>query len=294
MTRTIDFAGTQIALISEAEVQSHLSLSEAIGDLRSALEELARGAAATYPRVRVEWRQTRIAWLHTLRAGISSWGIAGGKDYTSLGFDTPAMWATVINTSNGLPVAFIEADYLSRIRTAATCALATDLLAPPDADCLAHFGAGKISELLVQAIVDARPSLQRVLLVRRDNSRGTPAWLKAVTGNTKAEISDAATALLKAQIVTTATNSRTPVIPEGALTPRLRHINLLGSNHLKRREIAEDLARRCLPPTGCLVVDDPRQASLEAGDFVTLERAGELDWSRVPTLAMLLVSPELK
>ena len=50
-------------------------------------------------------------------------------------------------------------------------AVATDLLAPPDAVCLAHFQQ-KISELLVKAILKVRPSIQQVFLVGRDPSKG--------------------------------------------------------------------------------------------------------------------------
>jgi alanine dehydrogenase len=291
------FCGTQLAFIEEEEVRRVLSLDAAIADVRTVLQALAQQQAVSCPRVRVEpqnldaTQRRRTAWLHTLRAGITRWGIAGGKDYTSIGFDTPAMWATVVDTSTGLPIALIEADYLSRVRTAVTAAVATDLLAPPDAACLAHFGAGKISELLVRAMVQVRPSIRRVLLVRHDPSKGTPQWLSELEGGALGELSDARSALLNADLVTTATSSRTPVIPPDAEMPRLRHINLVGSNHLKRREISDELARRCLPPSGYLVADDPQQAALEAGDFAALAESRALDWKKVPTLAQLLDDP---
>jgi ornithine cyclodeaminase/alanine dehydrogenase-like protein (mu-crystallin family) len=206
-------------------------------------------------------------------------------------FDTPAMWATVVDIKTGLLIAFVEADHLSKVRTAATTAIATDLLAPPNPHSLAHFGAGKISDLLVHAILKVRPSINRVFLVRKDISRGAPDWFRELEGRIEGKVVDANQALIEADLITTATNSRTQVIPPQAAIPRLRHLNLIGSNHLKRREISDELARHCLPPEGYLVVDDKDQAKLEAGDFVELEQSGELTWDDVPTLAQLLVDP---
>ena len=150
--RYVDFVGTQLALIDEDLVRRHLSVADALVDLRLILGATMPGDLVTRPRVRVVPRGG--AWLHTLRGGLGQLGIVGGKDYSSIGFETPAVWVTVLDTESGLPLALIEADYLSRIRTAAVTALATDMLAPVDATCLVHFGAGKISSLLVHAIVE--------------------------------------------------------------------------------------------------------------------------------------------
>lgn len=288
----IEFAQNNVAIVREADVKDHLSLDDAVVDLRFALKELALNEAVNCPRTRVEWPHRGNAWLHTLRGGLSKWGVAGGKDYTSLGFDTPAMWATVVDLKSGLPVAFVEADYLSRVRTAATTAIATDLLAPPDADSLAHFGVGKISEFLIKAVLKVRPSIRRLFLVRRDLTKEAPPWISELGNRLQCTLTGAGEALSEADLITTATSSAKPVIPSDAAVPRLRHLNLIGSNHLKRSEISNDLARRCLPPDGYLVVDDQRQATLEAGDFTALEQSGQLTWDHIPTLAQLLVDPE--
>lgn len=284
---SINFAGAHISLIREEEVREHLSLDRGIDDLREALRAQARQQAVNCVRVRVQRRDSDHAWLHTLRAGMNTWDVVGGKDYTSIGFKTPAMWVTVVDGRTGLPVALIEADYLSRVRTAAVTAIATDLLAPAGVTCLAHFGAGKISELLVRAVLKVRPSVRRVLLVRHDFSKEPPDWLNKLGGQVQGEIIDIATALSQADLVTTATNSRTPVIPSDAAMPGVRHLNLIGANHIKRREIPDDLIYRCLPPRGYLVVEDTRQAQLEAGDFAAVD-SEILNWEDVPTLGRLI------
>lgn len=292
LVEKIQFAGNIVAIVREADVKGHLSLEDAVEDLRLALTELGLKQAVNCPRTRVEWPHRGNAWLHTLRAGLSKWGVAGGKDYTSLGFETPAMWATVVDLKSGLPVAFVEADYLSRLRTAATTAIATDLLAPRDPGSLGHFGVGKISEFLVKAVLKVRPSIRRVLFVRRDLTKKVPEWIVELESRLECKLTSADQALNEADLITTATSSDKPVIPSHAAVPRVRHLNLIGSNHLKRREISDDVALRCLPPAGYLVVDDQRQATLEAGDFTALEQSGQLTWDHVPTLAQLIVDPK--
>lgn len=286
----IEFAGTRVSIIRERQVQDHLSLHNAIDDLREAFRAYAQQQAVSAPRIRIVSPQQ--PWLHTLRAGIPSWNVIGGKDYTSVGFNTPAMWVTVVDGKTALPKAFIEANYLSRIRTAAATGLATELLAPRDATCLAHFGAGKISELLVRAVLEVRPSVRRVLLVRHDDSKGAPDWLDDLGDHVKAKLVTPETALREAHIMTTATNSARPVIPVNAEMPNVRHVNLVGANHLKRREVPEDFAYRCLPPTGYLVVEDTQQARQEAGDFAAL--GDKINWNEIPTLGQFIDDPDEK
>ena len=290
----IEFCGTSLLLVREPEVRLHLSVGTALADLREALATVAGNGAVSRPRIRVDSREKGRAWLHTLRAGLPAWDVAGGKDYTSIGFATPAMWVSVIDTRTGLPLALVEADFLSRLRTAAVTALATDLMAPPEPICLAHFGAGKIAEHLVEGVLLVRPSIRKVLLVRKRRSEGAPEWFSTLRGGVEGRLVEAEEALAEADVVTAATSSATPVIPVGAALPRLRHLNLIGSNHLKRKEIDVELARRCLPPAGFLVTDDPEQAEAEAGDFKDLVAEGALRWSEIPTLARLVADSTLR
>lgn len=292
MISIIEFAGGRPALVREADVRAGLSLKEAIEGLTEALRDSGAGELVSQPRVRVVPPDKKLAWLHTLRAGAAGRGVSGGKEYTSIGFATPALWTTVVSQRTGRLLAFIEADHLSRLRTAAVTAVATDRLAPREPTTLAHFGAGKISEQLVRAILEVRPSLRRVLVVRR--KKAEPEWLSVLAAGggdgkprvEEARVTSAEEALSEAEIVTTATSSKTPVIPAGAAVPRLRHLNLVGSNHPERREIDVDLACRCAPPRGLLVADDPAQAAREAGDFQPPNP--EVAWETVPSLAQVV------
>jgi len=296
----VEFVGTKVAIVLEEHIRLHLDLDVAMADLRSGFVAWREHRAVNQPRIRIDWQGCHAtpgqkplgyAWLHTLRAGLVESGIVGGKDYASLGFDVPAMWVTVVDARTGKPIAFMESDYLSRVRTAASAAIATELLAPGDVTSLAHFGAGKISEPLVRAILKVRPTIKHVCVVRGSQEKGSPAWLSALGEGITGVLTDRERALEMAEIITTATSSSVPVVPDGSKYPHLRHLNLMGANHWKRREIGEELARRCLPANGgYLVVDDAKQAETEAGDFRFLSENDDLDWSATPTLALLLAN----
>lgn len=280
---SIDFAGGRLAVVREPQVERALPLPQAIQELAATLRSTPEDQLLNAPRVRVVPRQRGAVWLHSLRAALPLAGLAGGKDYTSIGFETPALWVTVVSLRSGLPIALIEADYLSRVRTAAVTAVATDLLAPSTPRTLAHFGVGKISELLVRALLEVRPSLERVLLVRRQAELPPPEWVTHLPPAVEVQVVSADAALEQAEVVTTATNSKTPVIPAGARLPLLRHLNLVGSNLRDRREIDGVVLARLLPPAGFLAVDDREQARLEAGELIAAGPA--VAWEEVPSLA---------
>lgn len=283
------FAGGDVALVREELVRRELHLADAIADLRRAFLELAAGAASTRPRVRVEGRERGRAWLHTLRAGLGSPAVVGGKDYASLGFDVPSAWATVIDARTAVPLAWIEAVHLGRVRTAAAAALATDLLAPADATTLVHFGAGAISELLVRGVLLVRPSIREVVLVRR--APEAPPWL-ADLGAAHGRLARSPDDARGATIATTATSSRTPVFTAHPALAGVHHVNLVGANHPARREIDDETARTFLPARGgALAVEDREQTAQEDGDFRPLVERGELRWADVPTLGDLLADP---
>lgn len=289
---SIDFAGGRLAVVRELQVERALPLPQAIHELAATLRSTPEDQLHNAPRVRVVPRQRGAVWLHTLRAALPLAGLAGGKDYTSIGFETPALWVTVVSLRSGLPIALVEADYLSRVRTAAVTAVATDLLAPSTPRTLAHFGVGKISELLVRALLEVRPSLARVLLVRRQAELPPPEWVTHLPPAVEVQVVSAEAALEQAEVVTTATNSKTPVIPAGARLPLLRHLNLVGSNHPDRREIDADLMHTFLPPSGLVAADDPAQAATEAGELIAMGSA--VDWKSLPSLAGLARDPALQ
>jgi ornithine cyclodeaminase/alanine dehydrogenase-like protein (mu-crystallin family) len=77
-----------------------------------------------------------------------------------------------------------------------------------------------------------------------------------------------------AQIVTTATNSKDPVLEDAWISPGTM-INAMGSNVANRRELPAELVRRA----DLVAVDSLEQAKIEAGDLILAE-----SWANVVEL----------
>jgi ornithine cyclodeaminase/alanine dehydrogenase-like protein (mu-crystallin family) len=86
-----------------------------------------------------------------------------------------------------------------------------------------------------------------------------------------------------ADIVVTATNAAKPVLLNAWLTPGT-HVNAMGANAAARREVDGDIVLRA----SLVVTDDIAQAKMEAGEFIDLAKAGQLDWSKVTPLHALI------
>lgn len=87
-------------------------------------------------------------------------------------------------------------------------------------------------------------------------------------------------AVEEADVVITATTSGEPVLDGTWLKPGC-HLNVIGSNWPRRREIDDETLQRA----SLIVTDSIEQARLEAGDLLIPANAGSLDWESVWELA---------
>lgn len=171
----------------------------------------------------------------------------------------------VLEASTGRPIALLEGGALTAIRTGAASGAATDLLARPDSQVAAIFGAGVQARTQLEAICTVRP-IQTVWIydlvpamvddfIAEMAGRGSiPADLRAATSSQQA--------VADADVICTATTSFKSVFADADLKPGV-HINGVGSYTPEMQEVpAETVAR-------ALVVIDAREAALaEAGDLI--------------------------
>jgi ornithine cyclodeaminase len=187
----------------------------------------------------------------------------------------------LVDPETGAPTALLDAEVLTALRTGAASGLATDLLARPDASCLAVFGAGAQARTQVEGVRAVRP-IRRVLLWGRDAVRTARFAAELAAAGLAVETSPAAERLGEAQVICTATTARAPVfraedVPPGA------HVNGTGSYRPDDRELPGALI------AAARVVVDHREAALaEAGDVVLPIRDGILDASRVAELGEIV------
>jgi ornithine cyclodeaminase/alanine dehydrogenase-like protein (mu-crystallin family) len=178
------------------------------------------------------------------------------------------------------PVAVLDGGALTALRTAAVSALATRLLARPDARRLVIFGAGAQGRAHLEAMCAVR-DLEHVAIVDRNVDRALAIAATAHELGLTAELADAR-AVLDADIVCTCTTTRTPLFCGTALGPGT-HVNAVGSYKLDRRELDSATMGRAR-----VVVEHRPTALAEAGDLALAIADGDLTEARIGELAELL------
>ena len=242
-------------------------MKQAIGLMREAFIALSEGRATVPVRLNMAVPDHNGQALF-MPVYLPATGYIGLKAVTvhpdNLARGLPAIHALVIVTdaATGQPAAVMDGEYLTALRTGAGAGLATDLLARPDAEVAAIFGAGVQSRTQIEAVCTVRP-IRRAYVFSRSRERAA-AFAEEMGARLTLDVrlAERPETLREADVICTATTSLTPVFAHTHLKPGV-HINGIGSY---RPDMAE------IPPETVLaakVVVDHRPACLaEAGDLI--------------------------
>ena len=264
-------------LLRDGDVRSLLEISDTIDALEQAFVALSHGNAMNRPRTRVI--QTN-GILHVLAASFPDGGVLGLKTYTVFRQGVRSM-VMLFSAEDGRLLALVEGDWLGRMRTGAVSGLATRHLAIPQATSVGLLGAGKQAETQLLGVCAARPIRNVLVYSRRQPER--EVFCQRMAEQLQLEVvpvASAREAVEEADVVVTATNTGEPVFSGEWLKPGC-HVNAIGSNWPKRREIDNETLERA----SLIVTDSVEQARLEAGDLLMPANAGNLDWESVWELA---------
>jgi ornithine cyclodeaminase/alanine dehydrogenase-like protein (mu-crystallin family) len=173
--------------------------------------------------------------------------------------------------ATGQPQAVADASAITQLRTAAVSAVATDLLANPDAGDLALIGAGGQARSHLVAMATVR-RLRRVRVTSRDPEHGR-RFAAELAGQSPVPIEvlpTVAEAVAGADLVVTATDSHTPVLRRRWLADGV-HVNAVGASLPTAREV--DSATMA----AARVYVDRRESTLaESGDYLLAVRDGAI------------------
>ncbi len=177
----------------------------------------------------------------------------------------------LLDPSTGIPVARMQANYLTDLRTAATSALATDLLARKDAETLGIFGSGRQAAAHL-AVTPCVRHFKRFLVCGSGR-----VGIEEFCAKMKAEFSisiepaGAETVARESDVICTCTTSAMPVLNGAWLRPGT-HLNLVGAFQPTAREVDETAVKRAR-----IVVDTYEGALAEAGDLLLPIKNGAID-----------------
>jgi ornithine cyclodeaminase/alanine dehydrogenase-like protein (mu-crystallin family) len=160
----------------------------------------------------------------------------------------------------------MDGTYLTALRTGAASGVATDLLARKDARVAAIFGAGAQGRTQLLAVCEVRDIERAWVYDVNPQAAERFAQQMAGKGRVPADLrvaSSPAEAVREADVVCTATTSRTPVFADEDLKPGV-HVNAVGSFTPEMQEIPGQTVARarivvcsrevCLAETGDLII----------------------------------------
>jgi ornithine cyclodeaminase/alanine dehydrogenase-like protein (mu-crystallin family) len=244
--------------LDDEAVRSALRWDELIGAMERALADFSAGRVV----------QPLRSWL-TVEEGNRFMGVmpvvtndAMGLKLVSLyprnaGTHVPTVMAMVLllRPDTGEPIAFLEGNVLTAMRTAAVSAAVTKRLAAADSHVLALLGSG----------VEAKAHLEALSHVRKfDEVRvwsRTRAHAERFAAQHGAKAMDAESAVRGADVIVTATPAREPILKGAWLKPGA-HVNAIGAPMPTWRELDDEAMN------SVVVVESRDAAWQESGDII--------------------------
>jgi len=268
-------------LITDADVAEVITMRDAVAAMAAAFEQFGNGAGSIAPRVRAaaehDGRATAIA---TMGAALPAAGVVGAKVYATVAGQFNFV-IVLFSSLTGEALATIEANEITKYRTAAASAVALQRLAARDAATLAIFGTGVQARAHAEAFLLAHP-FERVLVAGRAAAPEFANWVQTEFGVAATAV-DAATAASGGDVICTATRAAEPLF-DGALVRPGAFVAAVGSSKPAARELDDTLLARA----DLIVVEWLPAALGEAGEFVRAA-PGTIDPARVTELGKLLV-----
>lgn len=190
----------------------------------------------------------------------------------------PAVQSVIVlfDVKSGAPTVALDATELTYWKTAADSALGTRYLSRRDARILVMAGAGGVAPWLVRGHLLARPGLEKVLVWNRTPSRARDCVRMLNDEGIAAQTADdLEQAVRQADIVSTATMARQPILQGAWLKPGV-HVDLVGSFSPDTREADDATVRRAR-----LFVDCRESAIEGVGDIRTPLETGVIKISDI-------------
>jgi ornithine cyclodeaminase/alanine dehydrogenase-like protein (mu-crystallin family) len=268
-------------LLTEADVKALLTMPLALEAVEASFQRLAEGQAVLQYRQRLH--VSRKGVLNHMAAADLVTGYMGLKIY-SISRTGARFVVTLFSADSGDLVALIEADYLGQMRTAAASGVATRLMAREDARIAAIIGTGLQARTQIEALAAVR-KLDGIRAFGRDAGRRETfaREMSARLGVPVTAVSSAEEAVRGAQIVTTCTTSKVPVLEGRWLEPGM-HLNAVGVNQAQKRELDTDAVLRC----GLIAADSREQSKIEAGDLIQAFAGDASHWESVREFAEIV------
>jgi thiomorpholine-carboxylate dehydrogenase len=244
--------------LNEEQVRTHLRMPDLIPAMEKALIDYSAGKGTQPVRsvIKVDPPGGFLGLMPALTPnGLGLKAVTFYPSNAERGIPTHMATIFLVDPQTGTPLASMDGRLITEMRTAAVSAVATKLLAPSDSKILAILGSG----------VQARSHVDALRLVRRFEEIRVWSPTKEHANQFAEEIGaiavSAEEAVRGADVVVTATSSKTPVLKGSWLKPGC-HVNAIGACRPDWREL--DNAAMA----NVVFVDSREGAMKESGDII--------------------------
>jgi len=269
-----------LRILSRKDIASIISMKQAIDLMRDAFTSLSSGQAITPVRMNMPLGQQgqRALFMPSFSEDLQQIGLkVVTVNPENPRHELPFIHAfiTVNNARTGEPIALMDGEYITALRTGAGAGLATEILARTHSSVLAIFGIGVQAHTQIEAICTVRP-ISKIIVFARSPEK-IDRFINQIKQRYEIEIVAAQSPddLLEADIVCTATTSLTPVFSAENLSIGT-HINGIGSYRPDMTEIPSQVVS-----SATVVVDHLEACLSEAGDISLPIQEGIIDQSHI-------------
>ena len=248
----------ELLFLNEDRVRQHLRMTDLIPAMEKALIVFSAGKVTQPVRsiIKVDPPGGFLGLMPALTPeGLGLKAVTFYPSNAERGIPTHMATIFLVEPRTGTPLAIMDGRLITEMRTAAVSAVATKLLAAPDARVLGILGSG----------VQARSHLEALRLVRQFEEVRVWSPTREHAKQFAKEIGGIAVsaeeAVRGADVVVTVTNSKTPVLKGSWLKPGC-HVNAIGACRPDWRELDDEAMAN-------IVFVDSREAALkESGDLI--------------------------
>ena len=259
--------------IDRDEIARRLSYDLCIKVVREAMIAFSNGQTKQTLRTIIPLSEGRVFGI--MPGAMGEQGVFGAKIVAVFKGRGHQGLVLLFDPETGAPVCTLEAGEITRIRTAAASAVATDVLARKEAATLAIYGTGEQAAAHAHAIGKVRAleqitiwgrSFEKAKTLARDLQAQTGLWVEAVESAEQAAAAD---------IICTTTSAPEPILHGAWLKPGA-HVNIVGSSYAGPAEVDNELVQRTR------FIADSREGVLAQGaEFLRAKAAGVVDDAHV-------------
>jgi ornithine cyclodeaminase/alanine dehydrogenase-like protein (mu-crystallin family) len=249
----------QPLFLNEKQVREHLRTAELIPAMEKALVDFSAGRVTQPVRsiISIDPPGGFFGLMPALTPdGLGLKAVTFYPSNAERGIPTHMATIFLVDPQTGTPLAIMDGRLITEMRTAAVSAVATKLLASPNAKILAILGSG----------VQARSHVEALRLVRQFEEirvwSPTVEHAKQFAQEIDATAMPAEKAVRDADVIVTVTSSTTPVLKGTWLNPGC-HVNAIGACRPDWREVDDDAMQKSI-----VFVDSREGAMKESGDVI--------------------------